>query len=106
VECFFSIITRQAIRRGSFASVKQLTTTVGAFINCWNDHPRPFAWTKDTGEILASIRRAQTKTSWLTATSGPQVRPAESNSRQPGILASSAGTSAGKLSDVGLLPPG
>jgi len=61
VECFFSIITRQAIRRGSFTSVRQLTHTIGAFIDNWNDHPRPFAWTKDADEILASINRAKTK---------------------------------------------
>jgi transposase len=63
VECFFSVITRQAIRRGSFTSVRQLTGTIGAFIDSWNDHPRPFAWTKDADEILASINRAKTKTS-------------------------------------------
>ena len=32
-ECFFSIITRQAIRRGTFTSVKELTATIGAFID-------------------------------------------------------------------------
>ena len=66
IECFFSIITRQAIRRGSFTSVRQLTQAIGAFIDHWNDHPRPFTWTKDADEILASINRAKTKTSALT----------------------------------------
>src|SRR5487761_1518352 len=66
VECFFSVITRQAIRRGSFTSVKELVAAIGAFIDHWNDHPRPFAWTKDADEILASINRAKTKTSALT----------------------------------------
>jgi len=66
VECFFSIITRQAIRRGSFTSVKELVATIGAFIDNWNDHPRPFAWTKDADEILASINRAKTKATALT----------------------------------------
>jgi len=56
VECFFSIITRQAIRRGSFTSVRQLTDTIGAFIDNRNDHLLPFAWTKDADEILASIK--------------------------------------------------
>ncbi len=65
-ECFFSVITRQAIRRGSFTSVKELTSAIGAFIDSWNEHPRPFAWTKDAEEILASIKRAKTKTSALT----------------------------------------
>ena len=31
VEIFFSIITRQAIRRGSFASVKDLIAAIEAF---------------------------------------------------------------------------
>jgi len=66
VECFFSIITRQAIRRGSFTSVRQLTDTISAFIDQWNDHARPFAWTKDADEILGKIERAKTKTSGLT----------------------------------------
>jgi transposase len=66
VECFFSVITRQAIRRGSFTSVRQLTDTIDAFIDQWNDHARPFAWTKDAHEILGKIERAKTKTSGLT----------------------------------------
>jgi DDE superfamily endonuclease len=61
-ECFFSVITR----RGSFTSVRQLTAAIGAFTDGWNDHPRPFAWTKDADEILASIKRAKTKTKALT----------------------------------------
>jgi transposase len=66
VECFFSVITRQAIRRGSFTSVRQLTGAIGAFIDHWNEHPRPFTWTKDADEILTSIERAKTKTKALT----------------------------------------
>jgi hypothetical protein len=66
VECFFSVITRHAIRRDSFSSVKELTGAIGTFIDSWNDYPRPFAWTKDADAILASINRAKTKTSVLT----------------------------------------
>ena len=66
VECFFSVITRQAIRRGTFTSVKELTAAIGAFIDNWNDHPRPFTWTKDADQILASIHRATTETNSLT----------------------------------------
>ena len=60
------MITRPAIRRGSFTSVKELAATIGAFTDSWNEHPRPFAWTKDADEILASINRAKTKTNSLT----------------------------------------
>jgi len=41
--CFFSVITRQAIRRGSFRSVRELTGAIAAFIDHWNQHPAPFA---------------------------------------------------------------
>ena len=63
---FFSVITRQAIRRGTFRSVSQLISAIGAFIDHWNDHPRPFTWTKDADEIPASIQRAKTKTNSFT----------------------------------------
>jgi len=66
VECFVSIITRQAIRSGSYTSARQLTHTIGDFIDGWNDHPRPFAWTKDADEFLGKIHRAKTKTNALT----------------------------------------
>jgi transposase len=66
VECFFSVITRQAIRRGSFTSVKDLVSAIGAFIDNWNQHPVPFSWTKDAGTILDAIKRAKTKANVLT----------------------------------------
>ena len=65
MECF-SPYHPPAIRRGSFTSLKELTTAIGAFIDHWNDHPRPFTWTKDANEILASIQRAKTKSNSLT----------------------------------------
>ena len=37
VEVFFSIITRQAIRRGSFDSVKDLIAAIRAFIDAYNE---------------------------------------------------------------------
>ena len=56
VEIFFGIITRQAIRRGTFTSVKDLITAIGAFIDAYNDRCRPFTWTKDADELLAKIK--------------------------------------------------
>ncbi|HEX3955326.1 MAG TPA: helix-turn-helix domain-containing protein [Trebonia sp.] len=47
-------------------TVKDLTAAIGAFTGSRNDHPRPFARTKDADEILASIKRAKTKTNALT----------------------------------------
>jgi hypothetical protein len=52
VEIFFGIITRQAIRRGSFNSVKELTTAIRRFIDGWNHRCQPFTWTKTADDIL------------------------------------------------------
>jgi transposase len=52
VEIFFGIITRQAIRRGTFTSVKDLIAAIGNFIDGWNDRCHPFAWTKTPDQIL------------------------------------------------------
>jgi transposase len=56
VEVFFSIITRQAIRRGSFTSVKDLIAAIEDFIDGWNDRCHPFTWTKTADEILPKCR--------------------------------------------------
>ncbi len=56
VEVFFSIITRRAIRRGSFTPVKDLIAAIGAFTDGWNDRRRPFTWTKTADEILPHCR--------------------------------------------------
>ena len=55
-EVFFSIITRQAIRRGSFTSVQDLIAAIEAFIDGWNDRCHPFTWTKTADEILPKCR--------------------------------------------------
>lgn len=57
VEVFFSIITRQAIRRGSFDSAKELMAAIGAFIDGWNQRCHPFTWTKTADEILPHTRK-------------------------------------------------
>jgi transposase len=51
VEVFFSIITRQAIHRGSFDSVPDLIAAIRRFIDGWNDRCQPFTWTKTADEI-------------------------------------------------------
>jgi len=56
VEVFFSIITRQAIRRGSFASVKDLVGAIRRFIDGWNDRCHAFTWTKAPDDILSRAR--------------------------------------------------
>jgi transposase len=57
VESFFAIITRQAIRRASFTSVRQVTAAIRTFIDGWNERCVPFVWTKTADEILAKANR-------------------------------------------------
>src|ERR687896_19860 len=53
VEAFFSIITRQALRRGDFPTVADLIAAIERFIAAWNDRCRPFTWTKDPDTVIA-----------------------------------------------------
>ena len=59
VEIFFGILTRQAIRRGTFTSVKDLITAIEAFIGGWNERCKPFIWTKNADEILTKATAGQ-----------------------------------------------
>ena len=63
VEIFFGIISRQAIRRGTFASVHELVTAISRFIEAWNDRCQPFVWTKPAEEVLDhAIRKGTSRT--------------------------------------------
>jgi transposase len=60
VEVFFGIITRQAIRRGSFDNVKALVAAIRTFIDSYNERCQPFIWTKTADEILPRATRQPT----------------------------------------------
>jgi transposase len=60
VEIFFGIITRQAIRRGTFTSVSDLIGAIRTFIDGYNDRCKPFAWTKTADQILSKAHRKRT----------------------------------------------
>ena len=62
VEVWFGIIERQAIRRGSFTSVRDLMIKIRAFITGWNQRKHPFIWTKPADEILDKIKRKHFQT--------------------------------------------
>jgi len=59
VEIFFGIITRQAIRRGSFTSVRDLTDAIRRFIDSWNERCHPFTWTKTADQVVAKATSGQ-----------------------------------------------
>jgi putative transposase len=57
VERWFALITQQAIRRGSFRSVKELVAKIDAFVQNYNRSHRPFVWTATAESILTKITR-------------------------------------------------
>jgi transposase len=59
VETWFSLITRQSIRRGTFTSVKVLIKQIRDYITHWNTTAKPFEWTTTADEILAKVAFTQ-----------------------------------------------
>ena len=57
VERWFGELTSKLLRRGTHRSVRDLNADIRAWIDTWNDNPRPFVWTKTADEILDSIAR-------------------------------------------------
>jgi hypothetical protein len=52
VESWFSILTRQQVRRGSYASVPELIAAIERFVASYNERAEPFVWTKPAAEVL------------------------------------------------------
>jgi transposase len=46
VECWFSILSRSALRGASFTSPQQLRDAIDAFVAAYNETAAPFEWTK------------------------------------------------------------
>ncbi|MGO8896650.1 MAG: IS630 family transposase [Streptosporangiaceae bacterium] len=57
VERWFGYLTSQKIRRGVHKSVQALEADIRAWIEDWNQNPRPFTWTKTADEILDSLAK-------------------------------------------------
>jgi transposase len=57
VERWFGFLTDQMIRRGVHKSVQALEADIRSWVAGWNQHPRPFIWTKTAEEILDSLTR-------------------------------------------------
>ena len=57
VERWFGELTTKKLRRGAHRSVRQLNADIRAWIDTWNENPRPYIWTKTAEQILESISR-------------------------------------------------
>ena len=57
VEGFFAKLTNRRLKRGVFASIVDLQTTINRFVAETNRQPKPFVWTADPDQIIAAVRR-------------------------------------------------
>jgi transposase len=57
VERWFAELTTKKLKRSAHTSVRQLNTEIRAWIEDWNENPRPYVWTKPANHILDSIAR-------------------------------------------------
>jgi len=55
VERWFAELTTKRLRRGAHRSVRDLNADIRAWIETWNDDPKPYIWTKTADQILESI---------------------------------------------------
>jgi transposase len=57
IESWFSILTRQQVRRGSYGSERALIEAIGRFVAGWNERACPFVWTKTAEQVLAKATK-------------------------------------------------
>jgi transposase len=55
VERWFAELTNRKLRRSAHRSVTELENDIRKWINEWNKHPKPFAWTKSADDILETV---------------------------------------------------
>jgi transposase len=55
VERWFAELTNKWLRRGTHRSTKELESSIGDWIDRWNDEPKPFVWHKSADEILDTL---------------------------------------------------
>ena len=57
VERWFALISQQAIRRGSFKNVRDLTAKINQYVEQYNEQVCPFVWTATADSILQKLAR-------------------------------------------------
>ena len=55
VERWFAELTTKKLRRGAHRTVRELNADIRAWIETWNDDPKPYVWTKTADQSLESI---------------------------------------------------
>ena len=59
VEIWFSILTKQQVRRGVYHDVPELISAIEHFIDGYNERAAPFIWTKTADQVLAKAVQKQ-----------------------------------------------
>src|SRR5215207_7306255 len=57
VERWFAYLTADLLQRGDHRSVQALERDIRTWVVAWNEHPRPFIWTKTAEQILERLAR-------------------------------------------------
>jgi transposase len=57
VERWFAEITRKRIRRGTFRSVRALTSAISDYVGEYNKAPRPFQWVASASRIIRKVSK-------------------------------------------------
>jgi transposase len=65
VEIWFSILTKQQVRRGVYHDVPELITAIEHFIAGYNQRAQPFIWTKTAEQVLAKAVKQQANSETL-----------------------------------------
>jgi transposase len=55
VERWFGELTERKLRRGAHRSVRELNKDIRAWIETWNENPKPYVWTKTAEQILETL---------------------------------------------------
>ncbi|MGH8988777.1 MAG: IS630 family transposase [Acidimicrobiales bacterium] len=55
VERWFSALTTKKLQRSAHRNVKELATDIKAWVEVWNQHPKPFVWHKTAEQILERL---------------------------------------------------
>ena len=66
VGTWFGVITKQAIRRGTFRSVALLIRRINDYIANWNSDCKQFTWTADAASILAKVKFVESQVRAIT----------------------------------------
>jgi hypothetical protein len=75
VERWFGHLDNKAIKRGAFHSVTDLQSSIEAFLNAWNQDPKPFVWTATVESIQEKLNRCRrTLEQILPGSTSPKAR--------------------------------